>query len=299
MPSVGHNSSTVEMTEDHERALLYDWAGKIISHRSKMAALKGEIANFYKGAKAEIGIDSKEINDAIEMMSDEDGSKFKEKMERRLKIARLVNHPIGTQFNLFQEPDRRPGEEKAEADGYEAGLRAASRVPPGDPVGPIAQAWLSGYERGQDVLKEAFIRRSAASLVKGDQPGADGAKPRRGRKPKLTVVGGRPPSTEDDDMATPGGAEVDADGIPTAEAAVPIEEPAPAAVAEVKTETPKPTEPDTTPIAGGGASFDEAAPTFLDRRKKKAEAAAAAAVETKPIEPQPAPAVADEEDPDL
>jgi hypothetical protein len=80
----------------------------------------------------------------IDLASPEGEAKLKDDMERRARVMRWMAVPMGTQVDLFPKNDPRPITEKADAEGFKAGLcrRAAPQSVPSD------QRWQRGLGEG-------------------------------------------------------------------------------------------------------------------------------------------------------
>jgi ribosome modulation factor/uncharacterized protein (UPF0335 family) len=173
---IGDNSNVAaDLSPEHRRALLLnDWIPKIKRAEESQKALKAELAETYKLCKQELGYDKADIKFIMDLEGDH-AEEVVEEIIGKVKIAQFMDHPLGAQLTLLDEPDRAPIEEKAEKEGYQAGLRGAVRNPPYDPSGTQAQSWFIGWDRGQEEVRDAFQRRMDAKLIKGDASNEDEA----------------------------------------------------------------------------------------------------------------------------
>lgn len=143
-----------ELTDDQKQALF--WQHKKLYEKA-LAAKKladAELKNAAKLIKAEGS-----VLDEIKMAA-MDPAAFevhaKSKAESLIRVARYIGSPIGTQFALFDGPDRTSAEEKAFADGKRAGLAGEDASPPYAKHLPQAQNWMTGWHEGQAVLAKGF-----------------------------------------------------------------------------------------------------------------------------------------------
>lgn len=146
---VGHNSG---LTDQQQRALLIQAVVDIEGLKEQMASLNGKLRNRYKQAKAD-GVKKKDIDFAIELRKGDEKEAITEH-RRRLQIARWVNHPIGTQPDLFDQQaeadaDREPIEDKVAREGELAGLEGKSCEPPSHLTGPLMQIWVDNWHKAQ------------------------------------------------------------------------------------------------------------------------------------------------------
>lgn len=146
----GHNS---EMTDEQRLRLLRGHMDKVTGLKTKIASLTGELRSTYKTAKGD-GIPKWEIDFALDLEKDED-DKMLERRRRETELARLLNHPIGTQFDMF-DSDPRPLVERATEEGKQAGLKGKDCSPPHAPNTEAYEGWVSGWHQGQSVLAGKF-----------------------------------------------------------------------------------------------------------------------------------------------
>ena len=143
-----------ELTEDQKQALFFQhkkqYEKALEAKKTADAALK----NICKLIKAE-GSRLEEIKLAA-MDADAFEAYARDKAESLIRVARYVGSPIGTQFSLFNEPDRTPGEDKAFADGKRAGLAGEDASPPYAKHLPQSSKWLEGWHAGQEVVLKGF-----------------------------------------------------------------------------------------------------------------------------------------------
>ncbi|MFG1417198.1 hypothetical protein V5F38_05215 [Xanthobacter sp. V0B-10] len=147
-PAAGHN----QLTEEQREALFFQHKKKYEQFLAAKKKADAELKNACKLAKSEVGDDAVErIKYAIELESEEGEARLKERIARQMEVARWMGLPVGAQSELFGD-DRTPAEDKAYAEGKRAGMAGNERRPPNyDASSPQAQAWLRGYDAGQEV----------------------------------------------------------------------------------------------------------------------------------------------------
>ncbi|BCH33230.1 hypothetical protein MesoLjLc_51600 [Mesorhizobium sp. L-8-10] len=144
-PATGHN-----LTEDQQQALFFQNKSKIVALKQKLASVSGELRSAYKTAKSD-GFTKKEIDFAIALEGDDD-NKIGEERKRQNMIAAWLGHPIGTQAELDLQPDRRPIEERAAAEGKKAGMEGQALKPPYAPGAPGYDAYVEAWHKGQAAI---------------------------------------------------------------------------------------------------------------------------------------------------
>ena len=221
----GHNSGNfASVDEMRRRAMFYRAKQRYQSALSKKKDADAAFKNECKSLK-QIDVDIADIKFAIELDNDEDG-KATEQFRRRFEIATWHQHDIGHQFDLLDQPDRKPLVDRAREEGFEAGstdkaMSANPYEPSTDGYQPWMQGWHLGTEHAFDL--DGHMRAEAAKQKGIGEAGAadDGGeaaadKPKRGRRK------GTKNKPKDDAVAAP--AEVD-DSIPTETAAEAVDEP--------------------------------------------------------------------------
>lgn len=86
------------------------------------------------------------------MSTSQGEARAKAEMERKAKMARWMNMPLGFTGTMFEEVDRRPATEIAHAAGKAAALQSLRPSPPHNPAVPQYNAWMEGYHEGQAVI---------------------------------------------------------------------------------------------------------------------------------------------------
>lgn len=154
LPStIGHNSgaSAEQISDDQQRALFIQSLEKIKRAKEKAATATADLRNLYKVAKAE-GFSKADIDYAISLEKDDD-DKMIERRRREQKIAAWMNHPIGTQADLFESKvDDRPLKDRAFEEGKIAGMKGEVAKPPYDTGTDGYSGYMEGYHAGQAAI---------------------------------------------------------------------------------------------------------------------------------------------------
>lgn len=158
---IGHNSGDTALTDDQQQVLFFNHKKSIGALKDKVAHATSELRNAYKLAKSE-GFLKKDFDWAFELEKDEDDKAIEDR-RRQANIARWLNHPIGTQADLFSDgadTDRRSQEERGYAEGKRAGMA-------GEICKPSFSAGTDGYGGYMKGWHEGAAVR--ASLDKAEQ----------------------------------------------------------------------------------------------------------------------------------
>lgn len=156
-PAAGHNS---QLNEAEKQALFLRGLGELESLLEEKNEVVADIRNHRKRIIS-YGFDAWEIDFALGLRKSGDA----EAIERRRKeaiIAKFLNHPIGTQPDFFDEPDRTPSVDKAFEDGRVAGASGKSAQPPFGVGAEQEQAWMKGWHQGQEDLASGFKKLEPA-----------------------------------------------------------------------------------------------------------------------------------------
>jgi uncharacterized protein (UPF0335 family)/ribosome modulation factor len=156
-PAVGHNS---ELTEAEKRALFL----RGIKDLEVLVEEKNEVMSDIRNQRKRIigyGFDPFEIDYALKLRKQED-SEMIDRRRREAQIARFLNHPIGTQPDMFDEVDRTPSVDKAYQEGKIAGAQGETAKSPHSPGTEQDQSWLRGWQDGQADLASGFKKVETA-----------------------------------------------------------------------------------------------------------------------------------------
>lgn len=161
-PAAGHNSgdATLEaLTDEQQRALFIKYVVDIERLNGAVADVQEELKEAKKAVKdcikiaKEYGFDKEDIEFALRLRKNPDNDEL-ERRRREARVAAWINHPIGTQSDLF-EVDRTPDVDKSYAAGKMAGLEGKTCAPPHAAGTEQEQSWIRGWHDGQseNILK--------------------------------------------------------------------------------------------------------------------------------------------------
>jgi hypothetical protein len=121
------------------------------------------------------GFSARDIDFGLRLRKGDDKEEVKRR-SREQQLARWLNHPIGTQPDLFDErvPENKkpiePIDEKVFRDGEIVGKEGKSCAPPTNLTGPLMEKWIQGWHRGQELLLASGITK----LVPQEHPKPEG-----------------------------------------------------------------------------------------------------------------------------
>lgn len=149
--------SSTELSDDQRHALTaryanqWDQANAVLEEAKKK---RGSIETEIKEMLGKNGV--KDVKDYIKLREPEGEVEIQTDIERRLRLARWQNAKIGQQLQMFE--DRTTATDKAFEEGKGACFRDEPRKPPYAPSVPQHEAWLKGYQAGQDVIMKGFTK---------------------------------------------------------------------------------------------------------------------------------------------
>lgn len=147
----GKNS---DLTEAEKQALLLRGLSELQEMIEEKNAIVADIRNHRKRIVS-YGFEPFEIDYALKLRKEPDADMIARR-RAEARIARFMNHPIGTEPDMFDEVDRTPAVDRAFDEGKIAGAAGKSASPPYDPGVPQHQAWLKGWHQAQETLAAAF-----------------------------------------------------------------------------------------------------------------------------------------------
>lgn len=120
------------------------------------------------------GFAPKVIDFALRLRKDEDDAMV-EQRRAEIEVARFLNHPIGTQADLFDiQADRTPEVDRAFSLGEIAGAEGKTASAPHVTGSPMEQAWLKGWHKGQATIAAAFKKLEAKAEAEADAEDDEG-----------------------------------------------------------------------------------------------------------------------------
>lgn len=169
----GHNSA---LTADEEKALFFYHVRKDMATKAKIADLQAQRKQDRKLAQAD-SIALSRIDFCEKALDAEDKTTITQKVHDQLKIMEWLNIIPAYNSDLFA--DRAPRDEKIEGQGEIAGLAGAERVSGYEAASADDKAWLSGYDRGQAIMRDNLeaAMNKANSKRTNEEPATTGGDP--------------------------------------------------------------------------------------------------------------------------
>jgi len=175
--TAGHNSG--DLTDQEEKALFFHHLRKDMATKARIKELQDLRKSDRKLAQAD-DIALSRLDFAEKALDAEDKTTVPQKVNDQLKIMEWLNIIPPRIGDLFA--DRAPRDEKIEGHGEIAGLSAGPgilRVSPHAPGSPDDQSWLTGWDRGQAIMRdnlEKALTKKRASSSKEEPPAQVGDK---------------------------------------------------------------------------------------------------------------------------
>lgn len=160
--------------------------GGIIGLREAVARATADLRNAYKTAKAQGGFEKVDFDYAVAVKTAEAEAKTRAKIARQLTIARFMGSDLGTQLDLFLEPDRTPAADRAYHEGETASMKNEPAKPSYAPETEQYRNYMKGFHDHQEKIAKGFkgTKPENHPEVKADQERAvkDKAKTKKQRE---------------------------------------------------------------------------------------------------------------------
>lgn len=157
-PGPGHNSEAGgELSPEARRKLLIQGIADIAELQEQIGPINSKIRNVRKELKA-LGFETREVNYALTLRKNDVQDEVEE-FRKQQAIAKLVGHPVGTQFEMFGDGvDRTPAEDRADEEGLVAGMEGKPCHPPYDQSTKQGQRWMAAWHKGQEIKVRRGIK---------------------------------------------------------------------------------------------------------------------------------------------
>lgn len=171
-----HKSAPVAETTEAQKARFLQHRTAWIGWQAKLKVVE-KIESDVKAALKADGFTVKQFQIADALTgSPKQVAKVQAEVRDRLQVAMWMNHPMGRQLDLFDNPQEfappPPSEEAAFEDGKQAAMEGKTGTPPSQfSAGDLAQSWIAGYHVGQEERVKAGIKPLDE---KSDEPWAGG-----------------------------------------------------------------------------------------------------------------------------
>lgn len=172
---VGHNS---ELTEGEKQNRLIMGLAEIERLQKEQLSIGSQISNERKRL-ASFGFKRKQVEFGLSLRKAKDQESIDE-WRQLMRIARFLNHPIGTQPGLFDLPEEEVSPvDQAKAAGRQAALEGLECKPPYATSSDEGQGWIEGWHGGHaerlTLLADATDGAASGKVVSGAAPRADDA----------------------------------------------------------------------------------------------------------------------------
>ena len=163
----GHNSDKRTFDEKRQSFLQHRtaWNGA----QAKVKVAKKILDDVVGAAKAD-GVSKKELQLADQLMGLAGETAVKKEVATRLRIAKYLGLGLGAQLDMFAEPDRTPGVDRAFDEGKQDSMEGKPAKPKHSPETEQYRAYMAGYNEDQE--------RRAGTLGRGNPPDEKDLRPR-------------------------------------------------------------------------------------------------------------------------
>lgn len=164
-PRSGENSGVgaIDLDEEQQQVLFFQHKSAFETMLSRKKKADADFKNACKLAKSELGEHAvDQIKVAIALEQNEDGElALKNEIESKLRVARWVGASVGTQFEMFNGPDRTPAADRAYDEGRRAGMKGDAARPPHSPETEQYRRWMEGHADGNAALARKGFKPTA------------------------------------------------------------------------------------------------------------------------------------------
>lgn len=160
MTKIGDNS---QLTEAERKALFFHHLRKRMAHNAELAEVNAAKKADGKTAQAD-GIVLGDLDYAIKAINADDKATVTDRFLAHGEVLAWLNLTPGFQSDLLR--DRAPAIERIEGEGELAGLAGKDPQSPHDNGSDEDAAWLRGWERGQQIMRDNLV--SAMEKLKSD-----------------------------------------------------------------------------------------------------------------------------------
>ena len=153
---IGHNGGEpAELTDEQQRSLFLNHKQKYERALAAKKTVDADLKNVCKVIKSD-GFAVEQIKVAIALDTPEGEAEERAKIQRALQAAKWVGAPLGSQLDMFNEPDRTPLTDRAYDQGRKASIEDKPARPHYAPETEAYAAYLSGYHDHQREIAGGF-----------------------------------------------------------------------------------------------------------------------------------------------
>jgi hypothetical protein len=145
---IGDNSKRAELTDDELRALALQHKHNYEGALAKKKRADADFKNACKVAETD-GITVDQIKTMIACDTPEGEAKERAEIASTLQAAAWAGSPMGTQLQMFNEPDRTPSVDRAFDEGKKQSMEGKPAKPPHAPETEQYRSYMAGYQDDQ------------------------------------------------------------------------------------------------------------------------------------------------------
>ncbi len=162
--------------DEGDRARFHHHLPKVVSLRDAVATATSNLRNAYKSAKAD-GFTKADFDYAVDVATPEKEASTKEKIRRRLLVAKWMGSDLGSQLDLFSNPDYRATEPlsvvaRAYEEGQTASMQNKAAKPDYAPGTETYAQYMEGFHSHQAAIVKAKASKTADKYTKPKVPKA-------------------------------------------------------------------------------------------------------------------------------
>jgi hypothetical protein len=131
--------------DQEEKALFLQFMPEVKRLKELLATANSNLRNKYKSAKAQGGFTKADFDSAFALETAEKEAKARAAIARQLKIAKIVGSSLGSQLDMFLEPDRTPSSDIAAEEGERDALQNLPARPKYDPSTEQYRKYMDSY----------------------------------------------------------------------------------------------------------------------------------------------------------
>jgi len=150
-PRAGDNSKN--LTPDEERALFLSVRGKWQAAQNAVKVAEAKVDDVVAEARS-AGFTKKMLQIADDLVTTRGESKIKGEIGDRLKVARMIGHPMGQQYDLFEKgvAAKVATVDRAYDEGKQASMENRPAKPNDAPGTPGYEAYMRGFHDHQQTI---------------------------------------------------------------------------------------------------------------------------------------------------
>lgn len=177
--AVGHNSADPKLRE-----LFLQHKGLVDKAQQQLNSANGKLRAAIKAAKVD-GFSSDQFKVARQLETPEGEAEFKAKVGKQLQAAQFIGSSLGSQLDMFLEPDRTDSADRAYDEGQKASMENVAAVPAYAPGTKQYESYMKGFHDHQAGISKGF---------KTVDKGANGKSSEKAQKPPRASAAAKEPA---------------------------------------------------------------------------------------------------------